>query len=66
MPYTVAPYTNPHSDIQENMKRMWLNSGGADNARFVDVRLAKDKKWYLWEQHILVEIRKPDSQDPWA
>lgn len=65
-PYTVIPFTNPNSDIQENMKRMWLNSGGADNPRYVDVRLAKDDKWYLWEQYILSDIRKPDSANPWA
>lgn len=65
-PYTVSPFTNPHSDLQENMKRIWLTSGGADSPRYVDVRLAKDGKWYLWEQHMLVEIRKPDSEEPWA
>ena len=65
-PYTVSPFTNPHSDIQENMKRLWLNSGGADSPRYVDVRLAKDGKWYLWEQYILSDIRKPESTNPWA
>ena len=48
------------------MKRIWLTSGGADSPRYVDVRLAKDGKWYLWEQHMLVEIRKPESENPWA
>ncbi len=66
MPYTVSPFTNPHSDIQANMKRIWLTSGGADSPRYVDVRLAKDGKWYLWEQYILVDIRKPESSNPWA
>ncbi|MBQ7061536.1 MAG: hypothetical protein IJM85_07110 [Clostridia bacterium] len=66
LPYTVSPFTNPHSDLQNNMKRMWINSGGADSPRCVDVRLAKDGKWYLWEQNILADIRKPDSTNPWA
>lgn len=65
-PYTVCPFTNPNSDIQENMKRIWLNSGGADSPRYVDVRLAKDGKWYLWEQYILSDVRKPESSNPWA
>ncbi len=65
-PYTVSPFTNPHSDIQENMLRLWLESGGADSPRYVDVRLAKDGKWYLWEQYILAGIRDPESSNPWA
>lgn len=63
-PYTVSPFTNPHSDIQENMKRLWLNSGGANSPRNADVRLTKDGKWYLWEQYILSDIRKPESTNP--
>lgn len=65
-PYTVCPFTNPHSNIQENMLRIWLESGGADSPRYVDVRLAKDGKWYLWEQYILAGIREPESSNPWA
>ncbi len=65
-PYSVSPFTNPHSEIQENMLRLWLNSGGADSPRYVDVRLAKDGKWYLWEQYILAGIREPESSNPWA
>lgn len=66
VPYTVSPFTNPHSDIQQNMKRIWLESGGADSPRYVDVRLAKDGKWYLWEQYILSDVRPPESTNPWA
>lgn len=65
-PYTVSPFTNPHSQIQENMLRLWIESGGADSPRYVDVRLAKDGKWYLWEQYILAGIRAPESSNPWA
>ena len=65
-PYTVSPFTNIHSDIQENMKRLFIASGGADSPRYLDVRLAKDGKWYLWEQYILNDIRRPESSNPWA
>ncbi|MBO4880030.1 MAG: hypothetical protein IK064_05935 [Clostridia bacterium] len=65
-PYTVIPFTNPHSDLQENMKRIWLTSAGADSPRYIDARLAKDKKWYLWEQYMLVDIRPIASENPWA
>ena len=65
-PYTVVGNTNPHSQIDENMIRIFLTSGGADSQRYVDLRLAKDGKWYLWEQYILSQIRKPESENPWA
>ena len=65
-PFTVRPFTNPHSDLGTNKKRMWINSGGAESPRYVDVRLAKDKKWYLWEQYILVDVRQMESSNPWA
>ena len=37
-----------------------------DNPREVKLRLAKDGRWYLWEQMILVGIREPESANPWA
>ena len=30
------------------------------------MRKAKDGKWYLWDQFLLVGIRPPKSADPWA
>ena len=50
----------------EGYVRVWINSGGADSPRQIDLRKAKDEKWYLWEQYVLVGIRKPESQNPWA
>ena len=32
----------------------------------IAMRLAKDGKWYLWEQFILADIRQPESMNPWA
>lgn len=48
------------------MARLFIRSGGADNPRQIDLRKAKDGKWYLWEQYILSDIRKPESSNPWA
>lgn len=28
--------------------------------------IAKDGKWYLWEQYILSDISLPESENPWA
>ena len=65
-PYTITVSENPHSKIDENMIRLFIRSGGADSPRQVDLRLAKDGKWYLWEQYLLPDIRKPESANPWA
>ena len=48
------------------MLKLFIASGGADSPRQVEVRLAKDGKWYLWEQFLLSDIRQPESANPWA
>ena len=65
-PYTVTVSDNPYSYAQETYATLYVRSGGADSLRSVQMRLAKDGKWYLWEQFILADIRQPDSVDPWA
>ena len=65
-PYTITISTNPHSFDNDGYVRVWIRSGGADSPRQIDLRKAKDGKWYLWEQYVLVGIRKPESQNPWA
>ena len=65
-PYTIVANTNPNSDIEEGYKRIFLTSGGADSQRYIDTRLAKDGKWYLWEQYVLSQIRQPESKNFWA
>lgn len=65
-PYTIAVSDNPYSYTNENYATLYICSGGADSSRQVQLRLAKDGKWYLWEQFLLSDIRKPASQDPWA
>ena len=65
-PYTVTVSENPYSYQNQGYAKLFIRSGGADNPREVLLRLAKDGKWYLWEQFILVGIRQPESSNPWA
>lgn len=65
-PYTVTVSENPYSYQEESYAKLFIRSGGADSERPIILRLAKDGKWYLWEQHLLADIRKPESTDPWA
>lgn len=65
-PYTLTVSENPYSYQNEGYATLYIKSGGADSARQVQLRKAKDGKWYLWEQFLLSDIRKPKSEDPWA
>ncbi len=65
-PYTITVSENPYSHNDANYAKLYVRSGGADSPRQITLRLAKDGKWYLWEQFILSDIRKPESTNPWA
>lgn len=65
-PYTVEIYEDKHSYKEPNFAKLYISSGGADSFRAIQLRLAKDGKWYLWEQFLLVSIRKPESANPWV
>jgi len=65
-PYTVTFYTNPYSDANQGYKKLFVNSGGADNPREIVLRMRGDGKWFLWDQFLLVDIRTPKANDPWA
>lgn len=64
--YKIIITENPYSYTQENMAKLYIQSGGADSPRPIELRLAKDGKWYLWEQLLLAGIREPKSSNPWA
>lgn len=66
LPYTITVSDNPYSYQNEGYATLYIKSGGADSARQVTMRKAKDGKWYLWEQFLLSDIRKPESENPWA
>ena len=65
-PYTVPVFENPYSYEEQNYAKLFIKSNGADSPRYVQLRLAKDGKWYLWEQFLLSGIRPPESSNPWA
>ena len=65
-PYSITVSENPYSYDNEGYATLYIASGGADNPRSVKLRKGKDGKWYLWEQFLLVGIRKPESDNPWA
>ena len=65
-PYTVKVSENPYSYQNQGYAKLFVRSGGADSPREITLRMAKDGKWYLWEQFILAGIREPESSNPWA
>ena len=65
-PYTVSVRQTPYSYQNEGYAKLYVTSGGADSPREITLRLAKDGKWYLWEQYILAGVRAPESSNPWA
>ncbi|MCL1834705.1 MAG: hypothetical protein FWG48_00965 [Oscillospiraceae bacterium] len=68
-PYTVTVSEHPYSYAKEGVVSLNVRSGGADSARSIETRLAKDGKWYIWQSGyhaLLVDIRQPESTNPWA
>ena len=68
-PYTVTVFENPYSrtQINEGYLTLHIRSGGADSPRQIKLRNKPSTgQWFLWEQFLLSDIRKPVSADPWA
>ncbi|MBS7307759.1 MAG: hypothetical protein KIG43_06880 [Eubacteriales bacterium] len=65
-PFTIVVSENAHSYAEHGFAKLFIPSGGADSPRPIKLRLAKDGKWYLWEQFLLSDIRQPESANPWA
>lgn len=67
VPYTVKVISNQYSKLEGgNYMKLLINSGGADTPRSITLRKTGGGTWYLWEQHLLTDIRIPKSQDAWA
>ena len=66
VPYTVTVSENQYSYQENGFAKLFVACSGADSPRPVQLRKAKDGKWYLWEQFLLTGIRQPESQNPWA
>lgn len=65
-PYKITVSDNPYSYENKGYAKVFVKSGGADSPREIVLREAKDGKWYLWDQFILSDVRKPESENPWA
>ena len=66
-PYTVTFFENPYSRGQDGYLTLHVRSGGADSPRQIKLRNKPSTgQWFLWEQFLLSDIRKPVSADPWA
>lgn len=66
-PFTVTVFSNPYSFQNEGWAVLHMNSGGADSPRQMKLRLKPSEgKWYLSEQMIMVGVRTPEKDDPWA
>ena len=65
-PFAITVTSGPYSDANEGYKKLFIKSGGADNPREIVLRQLGDGRWMLWDQFLLVSIRKAKSDDPWA
>ena len=65
-PYTVTVSDNLYSYDQQDCAKLFIKSSGGDSPRPITMRQAKDNKWYLWEySSLLLDIRAPESTNPW-
>ena len=68
-PYTLTFFENPYSrdNFSDGYLTLHIKSGGADSPRQLKLRTKPSTgQWFLWEQFLLADIRKPVSADPWA
>ena len=65
-PLTITIEAGPYADANPGYKKLHIRSGGADSPREVVLRQKGDGQWLLWDQFLMVGIRTPKSQDPWA
>lgn len=65
-PFSLTIEAGPYADCNPGYKKLHIRSGGADNLREIVLRQKGDGKWLLWDQFLLLSIRPPKSEDPWA
>ena len=66
-PFTLTISSVPNSFAEENYGQLYLQSGGADSPRPVKLRKKPSTgQWFLTDQMLLAQIRKPVEADPWA
>ena len=64
-PYTLTVFDGPYSYKDQGYAMLYIRSSGADSQRQIKLR-AKGDQWFLWENFLLPDIRKPAELDPWA
>lgn len=66
-PYSLNLYPDPRpGDCEPGFCRLYLKTAGADSPRAIKFR-KKGDCWYLWEaSSILLGVRLPAAEDPWA
>ena len=65
-PLTITIEAGPYADTNPGYKKLHIRSGGADTPREVVLRQKGNGQWLLWDQFLMVGIREPKSEDPWA
>lgn len=69
IPFAINVETNPYTYQDQGYARMLIKSGGADSNRIITLRKTKDNRWLLFSDSVmglLADIRKPESENPWA
>lgn len=66
-PANLSVSSVPTSFSEEGYVQLYLKSSGADSPRPVKLRNKPSTgQWFLTDQMLLSQIRKPLSEDPWA
>lgn len=65
-PYRLVIERTRISDAEAGYMKLFIPCGGADSPRPIKLRQKGDGRWFLWEQYLLMDIRKPQSADPWS
>ncbi len=68
-PYVLNVLSDPRpQDIEEGYLRVFLKTAGADSPRPVKLRKkGSTGEWFIWDYtSLLVGIRTPAAEDPWA
>lgn len=66
LPFTLTVEEGPYANANPGYCKLHIRSGGADSPREIVLRQKGDGQWLLWDQFLMVGIRTPKSQDPWA
>lgn len=63
-PYQISVSDQVYSYVNDGYVKLFITSSGADTPRPIVLR-QKDDKWFMWEQFLLPDIRKPASKSDW-